>query len=39
MSEYEKTLPNDFELVDITTLKFPEEMQYDDEYHKPNYKK
>ena len=39
MSEYEKTLPNDFELVDITTLKFPEEMEYDDEYHKPNYKK
>jgi hypothetical protein len=39
MSEYEKTLPNDFELVDITTLQFPEEMEYDDEYHKPEYKK
>ena len=39
MSEYEKTLPNDFELVDITTLQFPEEMEYDDEYHKPDYKK
>jgi hypothetical protein len=39
MSEYEKTLPNDFELVNITTLQFPEEMEYDDEYHKPEYKK
>jgi hypothetical protein len=39
MSEYEKTLPNDFELVDITTLQIPEEMEYDDEYHKPEYKK
>jgi hypothetical protein len=32
MSEYEKTLPNDFELVDITTLQLPEEIKYSDEY-------
>jgi hypothetical protein len=38
-SEYEKTLPPDVELIDITTLQFPEEMEYDDEYHKPEYKK
>ena len=34
-----KNIPPDVKLVDITTLKFPEEMEYDDEYHKPNYKK
>jgi len=39
VSEYEKALPPDVELVDITTLQFPEEMEYDDEYHKPDYKK
>jgi hypothetical protein len=39
VSEYEKKLPPDVELVDITTLKFPEEMEYDDEYYKPDYKK
>jgi hypothetical protein len=39
VSEYEKSLPSDVELVDIATLQFPEEMEYDDEYYKPNYKK
>jgi hypothetical protein len=39
VSEYEKELPPDVKLVDITTLQFPEEMEYDDEYHKPDYKK
>jgi hypothetical protein len=34
-----KQTPPDVELVDITTLQFPEEMEYDDEYHKPEYKK
>ena len=39
VSEYEKALPPDVELVDITTLQFPEEMEYDDEYYKSEYKK
>jgi hypothetical protein len=39
VSEYEKKLPPDVELIDITTLQFPEEIEYDDEYYKPEYKK
>jgi hypothetical protein len=34
-----KNTPPDVKLIDITTLQFPKEMEYDDEYHKPNYKK
>jgi hypothetical protein len=39
MGDTIKTLPPDVKLVDITTLQFPKEMEYDDEYHKPNCKK
>jgi hypothetical protein len=39
MGDAIKGLPPDVELVDITTLQFPEEMEYDDEYYKPEYKK
>jgi hypothetical protein len=34
-----KNMPPDVKLVDITTLHFPEEIEYDDEYYKPDYKK
>jgi hypothetical protein len=39
VSEYENNFPPDVELIDITTLQFPEEIEYDDEYYKPEYKK